>query len=256
MTCISAVGVNDYLSSCQAAVALRTADNKSACGIYEILCVNKQLCGDNRLDDLFDNILSYLFESDLGSVLRGNDNSINSYGLAVIVFNCYLSLSIGTEIGENARLSYLGQLLCKLVGKRDGHRHKLGSFVARIAEHHSLIACACLVVIVNIAVTVLESLVNAHCDIGGLLVYGSDNGAGVTVKAVLCTVVADVDNYLSYDLGDINVTACGDLTHAHYETCGGSGFAGNSSHWVLCQYSVKNSVRDLVADLIGMSFCN
>ena len=108
----------------------------------------------------------------------------------------------------------------------------------------------------NIAVTVLESLVNAHCDIGGLFVYGSDNRAGVTVKAVLCTVVADVDNYLSYDLGDINVAAGGDLTHAHYETCGCCCFAGNSAHRVLCQYSVKNSVRDLVADLIGMSFCN
>ena len=84
VTCISAVGVNDYLSSCQTAVALRAADNESACGIYEILGVNKQLCGDNGLDDLFDDIFSYLVKRYLGSVLRGYNNGVNSYGLAVV----------------------------------------------------------------------------------------------------------------------------------------------------------------------------
>ena len=69
MTGISAVCVNDYLSACKTAVALRAADNESACGIYKILGVNKKLRGDNGLDDLFNDVRSYLVERNLGSVL-------------------------------------------------------------------------------------------------------------------------------------------------------------------------------------------
>ena len=38
---VTAVGVNDDLSACQAAVALRAADNESACGVDVVFCLQR-----------------------------------------------------------------------------------------------------------------------------------------------------------------------------------------------------------------------
>ena len=63
MTSISTVCVNDYLSSCQTAVALRTADYKSSCWVYKISSVLiKKFSRDNCLYNVLDNIFSYLLQ--------------------------------------------------------------------------------------------------------------------------------------------------------------------------------------------------
>ncbi len=60
--CSSAVGVNDYLSACKAAVANWSADNKSASRIYkDTNFVIEPLLRDYRFDYIFDKVIAELF---------------------------------------------------------------------------------------------------------------------------------------------------------------------------------------------------
>ena len=57
VTGISAVGVNNDLSSCQAAVALGASNNESACGIDVIFCVFiHHFCRKHRIDHILLNV--------------------------------------------------------------------------------------------------------------------------------------------------------------------------------------------------------
>ena len=56
------------------------------------------------------NVLAELLERNVSGVLRRNNNSVNSYGLSVVVFNSNLCLAVGTEITESAVLADFCQL--------------------------------------------------------------------------------------------------------------------------------------------------
>ena len=75
----------------------------------------------------------------------------------------------------------------------------------------------------------------------------------MAVEAILCPVVADVNDDLTGYLGDIYLSRCGYLAHTEHHTRCDAGLAGNSSELVLFKYSVENGVRNLIADLVGMS---
>ena len=91
VTSISAVCINDNLTSCKTAVALRSAYYETACGVYIVLCIFiEEFCGNCCLDNLFDNVSANLLESCACLVLRGNNYCINSYGLTVFIFNSNL----------------------------------------------------------------------------------------------------------------------------------------------------------------------
>ncbi len=141
-------------------------------------------------------------------MLRRDYDCVNSYDLIVVIFNGNLSFTVGSEICEIAVLPLLCQLESKFVSKRNRHRHKLGSFVTRITEHHSLIACAVEVIFILFAALELIRSVNAHCNVGRLLVQRGDNCAGVAVKALVCAVVSDIADRFSCDRRDINVSRC------------------------------------------------
>jgi hypothetical protein len=95
--------------------------------------------------------------------MLGRDNQvINSYGFSVLVFKGYLGLSIRPENVDCAILADF----CKLLGQkmRPVNRgwHKGRSFIAGIAKHHALVACA--LVFHFFAQNPLR-------DIGGLVIY-------------------------------------------------------------------------------------
>ena len=63
MTAITAIGVHDDLASGQAAVTLRTADNKASGGVHKVLgVVIQQFSGNNGLDHIFQNVGTDLLE--------------------------------------------------------------------------------------------------------------------------------------------------------------------------------------------------
>ena len=98
-------------------------------------------------------------------MLGGNNYCVDPNNPIVVIFNRDLSFTVGSEICKLSVLSLLCQLKSKLVGERNRHRHKLGRFVTRIAEHHSLIACAVEIVFILLAAFKFKGSVNAHCDV-------------------------------------------------------------------------------------------
>ena len=138
--------------------------------------------------------------------------------------------------------------------ERDGQRHKLARFVAGVAEHHALVAGAVGEIVALAALLALERFVDAHCDIGGLLVDGREHRAGLAVKAELRAVVADVAHNVAHDLRDIDVAARGDLAHDENKTGRGGAFACDVAVGVLFENGVEHRVGDLVADLVGVAF--
>ena len=168
MACHTAIGVNNDLAPGQTGVAVRSPDDKTAGGVDEIFgLVVQKLLRENRIKDVFLNILVDLFLCDLCVMLCGKDNCLQSLGLAVfVVFHGNLGLAVRPQVIQGAVLAHLRQLQRQLVGERDRVGHQLGRLVCGIAKHHPLVAGAGVQVVRHAAVLSLQSLVNSHGDVG------------------------------------------------------------------------------------------
>ena len=257
MTCVSAVGVNDNFTSGQTCVTCRTTDDKTSGGIdIDLGRLVHHTLGNDGQNDLALDILADLLGADLITVLRGNDNGIYANGLAVlIIFNGNLGFAVGAQIFERAVLAHLGQTECQLVRKRDRQRHQFGGFIASVTKHQALVARTN-VELVGVAILGFKGLVNAHCNVGGLFVQRDNNGTAIAVKAVFCAVVTDLADGVANDSLHVHISARGDLTHYTHKTCGAKGLTSYAGHRVLAQHFVKDGIRDLVTDLVGMSLGN
>ena len=141
--------------------------------------------------------------------------------------------------------------------QRNRVRHIFLCLVGCIAEHHTLVTSAdCFQLFLrHLVFFCFQSLVNAHCDIGGLLVDRNHNGTGVAVKAILRLVIADLLNRLTNDLRDIYICVGGDLAGYQYETGTACCLAGYTAHRVFFHQCVQNCVGNGIAHFVGMSFC-
>ena len=74
-------------------------------------------------------------------------------------------LPSGRRYGTHAGLADLGEPVREPVREPDRHRHQVFGLVARVAEHHPLVARADLVVVVAGAGALLDRLVDAHRDV-------------------------------------------------------------------------------------------
>ena len=181
------------------------------------------------LYDLSDHILADLLERNLRAVLGGDDNGVHAdRAVVLVVLDRNLALAVRTEVGEHAALADLGQTLCQLMRQRNRQRHKLRRLVAGIAEHHALIAGADREISLGSAFLALERVVNAERDVCGLLVNRSQNGAGVAVEAVLCTVVADLAHGVACDLRNVYIAGGRDLAHDLNHAGRAGGLAGDA----------------------------
>ena len=252
----AAVGIDDDLAAGETAVTLRAADDEAAGGVDEEADVALiELGRDHGQRDLADKILADLLKRDLRRVLGGDDDRVDARGAVVlVVLHSDLGLAVRTEIVERAVLAHLGQTARHFMRERDGQRHELARFVAGVAEHHALVSGAVGEIVALAALLALERLVDAHCDIGGLLVDGREHRAGLAVKAELRAVVADVAHDVAHDLRDVDVAARGDLAHDENKAGRGGALARDVAVGVLFENGVEHRVGDLIADLIGMAF--
>ena len=115
-------------------------------------------------------------------------------GLAVHVFHGNLGLAVRTEEIDFARLADLRELVRQLVRELDRHGHQLGRLVARVAEHHALVAGA--------------AGVHAHGDVGRLRLDGGEHAAGFGVEAILRAGVANVVDHFAGDALVFEDAAC------------------------------------------------
>ncbi len=147
-------------------------------------------------------------------------------GLLVHVAHRHLRLAVGSQVVEHVGLAHRGQALGKTMREVDRHRHQLRGLVARVAEHHALVAGAHQVDGVDaLAVLDLERLVDALRDVRALLVDAEHHAARLGVEAVLRAGVADVGDDAAHDRGDLDVAVSADLAADDDQAGGGEALA-------------------------------
>ena len=161
-------------------------------------------------------------------MLRRDDDGIYAYrAVFPVILGSDLALAVGAEVRENACFSDFGKPFCELMRKAYRKRHALGGLIAGIAEHHALIAGACIVG-VGIALFRFKALINAHCYIRRLTVDGADDRKGMAVEAVLGFIVADIKNDIAHEPRNVDIAVGRNLAHYHYHARGRAAFAGNA----------------------------
>ena len=128
------------------------------------------------------------------------------------------------------------------MGQGNRQRHLLGCLVTGIAEHHALVTRSA------------DLVIRSERDVSGLLVDIDNNATGIAVETVLGPIVSDVADHTAGNLLDVYVTVGADLAHDVHETGGRCGLTGYTSVGILFQDGIQHRVRNLVADLVRMSF--
>ena len=174
---------------------------------------------DGLLDDLLEDLLPQFPGSDVLGVLGRNDNSVNALGYngtaIVLVLNSDLGLGVGSEPREGTVTASSGHRGVKLMCKDHSEGEELRSLVGGITEHDTLVTSTqllkCLLVVQTLG------------DIGGLLLNGNQNIAGLVVEPLLRVVVTNVLDGATDDFLVVEAGLGGDFTENHHHTgLGGS----------------------------------
>ena len=189
-------------------------------------------------------------------MLARNNHGVHRNGHVVrIVAEGHLSLAVGAQFGQQAVLTDLGQTLREAVCQpnRGGHQHV--RLVRSVTEHNALVARTLAVVLVSSnTLTNLKGLVHAGVNVRGLLANGDRHAAELAVEAAGRGIVADTQNGLAHDGGDFDVAGGGHLTGNMHLTGGHHGLHSNVRCGILGNDAVKDGVRNLVTNLIGVAF--
>lgn len=148
----------------------------------------------------------------------------------MLVLHGDLGLGVRSEPGESSVPASVRHSLVQLVGEKVGERVQFGGFVGGIAEHETLVTSAQL----------LEGLlvVKTLSDIGGLLLNGNEDVAGLVVEALLGGVISDLLNGISDDGLVVDGGLGRNLTKYHDHTGLGSRLTGDLREGVLRQAGV------------------
>lgn len=243
----TSVGVDDDLSAGEAGVTVGSADDEAAGGVDVVdgLLI-EVLGGDDGLDDVLHDVLVNLLVGDVGLVLGGDDDGVDTDGdhaaVLLLVLDGDLGLTIGAQPLEGSILANVGETLAEAGGEEVGEGHELGGLIGGVAEHDALVTSADL----------LDALVEVDAlgDIGALLLDGDDDVAGVAVDALVGGGVADVADGGTDDVLEIDLGVGGDLTEDHDHAGLGGGLAGDLGLGVLGEAGVEDGIGNLIAELV------
>jgi hypothetical protein len=90
-------------------------------------------------------------------------------------------------------------------------------------------------------------------NVRGLLLNGDDDIASLVVEALGGVIIANLGDGLANDLLVVDGGLGGDLTEDHDHAGLGGSLAGNLGVGVLGQAGIKDGIRDLIADLVGVA---
>ena len=124
--------------------------------------------------------------------------------------------------------------------QHDRQRHQLLGLGAGIAEHQPLVARA--------------ARVDAHADVGRLLVNRRQHGAGFCIEAVLGSRVADVPDCRARDFLKVDDGVGRDFAGHDDQAGRHERFARDAALRILGEDGVENGVGNLIGNLVGMSF--
>src|SRR5579859_816572 len=253
----AAVGVDDDLPPGQPGVAHRAADLKPA-GRVDQQAVAAGLdarVGQDGLDHVVLDVGGQQFlEVDVGRVLRRDHHGVQAHRRVAYVLDGHLGLAVRAQVGDGARAADFGQLPGQLVREHDRQRHELGRVTARVAEHQPLVAGALPVELVGaLALAVLERVVDALGDVRGLGADRDRDAAGRPVVTLGRGVVADLEDLVPDDAGNVDIGRGGDLARdVHlvvYDHC----YHRDPAARVVLDHRVQDGVTDLVGHLVRMT---
>ena len=246
MTRHTAVAVHDDLAPCQSAVPVRSADHETSCRVHkELRLLVSHIRRNDLIKHIFLNIFVDLLLGHIRIMLRGEHDRLQTLRSSIlIVLHRNLCLSVRTEIRKRSVLSHLGELARQLMCHCDRVRHILLCLIGCVSEHHSLISRSdgFDIVVGHCMFLRLKRLVNAHCNIRGLLIDRGQYSAGVCVKSILSSCIADLAHRIAHDLRNINISFRSDLSHNHDHTCRTACLTCHAAHGILLHQSVKDRV--------------
>lgn len=249
----SAIGVNDDLAASQTGVTLWTTNDEKARWLeldgresqylspkasfrdrditYMVNgLVIEVLLRDYLLDDLLFDLLADLLSSDVLTVLSTNNYCIDANrhnsSTVVGVFDSDLSLGVGPQPRKRAILAGRRHGMIQLVSELDREGQKLGSLVAGITEHNTLVTGA----------ELLQSLVvvKTLCDIGRLLLNGDQDVTSLIVEALGRIIVSNVLNRVANDFLVVEMGLGSNLAEDHNHTGLSSRLASDLGERILC----------------------
>jgi len=91
-------------------------------------------------------------------------------------------------------------------------------------------------------------------DFWRLLFQSHNYLTGVVVASFVCVIVADLLEGVAYNLLVVYDGLGGDFTENHDHIGLGAGLTCHSRIWILGETGIKDCVRDLIAELIRVSF--
>ena len=220
---------------------MRTADDKAARRIDVNLRVRVHHVGRHHAaDDLVEEVGAHLLVGHVFAMLARHHDRVHAHGSASLVLHRDLRFAVGPQIVEHAVAARARQAFAQLVRQHNGQRHQLGGFGAGIAEHQPLIAGT--------------AGVDAHADVGRLLVNRREHGAGLGVEAELRARVADVFDRRARDFLEIDDGVGGDFARHHDQAGRDERFAGDTALRILRENGVEDGIGNLIGNLVGMSF--
>ena len=249
----AAVGVDDDLAAGETRVALRTADHEAAGRVDQELGFRSDpFSRKHRLDDAFDHGfrelgLHLVAVAHFRGMLRGKHNGVHRLRTSIHIAHGELALRVRTEEGQRAVLAENGLLLHQAVCVVDRGGHQRVGFVARVAEHQTLVAGTGFE-------RVVRSLVNTLLDVGRLLVVANENGTAAVINAVFGIVIANLTEGVAGNADVIDLSGGGDFASEHDESRGAEGFCSDATVGILLENGIENGVRDLVRHLVRMAF--
>ena len=259
MTAHTAVGVDDDLATRESGITDGAADDEASGRVdVHVVVVVGELCRDDRLDDVLDEIgTDHAVPIDAVVVLGRDQHGRKTDRNVVLVFKRDLGLAIGAQVRNGARLAHLREAFRHAVRDVDRHRHQDVGLVARVPKHHALVASTLLIEIVFFAGAAganLFGVIHTLSDVGRLLIDRDHHAASVSIEAERLTVITDAVDGFANDRGDVDVCLRGDLARDHRKARRDERFARDTTHRVLLEDRVENRIRNLIGHLVRMSF--
>ena len=179
----------------------------------------------------------------------GDHDVFDFHRLAVAIFYGHLGFAVGPEKISFAALANFREVVHQAMGHLNWKRHQLRRFIARVAEHHTLIAGALLFV---------QTFAFSHAlrDIGRLLLDRGQDGASMPVESHGGIGVTDLTHHFAHDIDVTHFCAASNLAGNDYHAGLGETFAGYSAVRISRQMGVQDRIRNLVAEFIRMTLGN
>lgn len=200
------------------------------------------------LDDRFLQELAQVILADGLTVLRRQDQAVDTDGTAVLI-EAHRDLRFAIrpqELSQRRIMAYPVQAAYQSLGQVDRQGHIIRRLIGRIAVHDSLIAAA--------DDAVPFGLSHALLYIRRLLMDVSKDQARIGRKAQGRVGIADIGNDFPGQGRHIDGGRRGDFTSQGQDIAGNKGFDSHVRGRILRQVGVDDGVGNLVTNLIGMAF--